>query len=120
MRRLASTFADLVRPRFAAGDTWWHRAQIAAFIQQIGIHARWRLVHKALLVENAEYLGTFGRAERSRLWYPPSKWTRRRRALAMVAVVGRSSSTHCSTRRPRPDHRAQVSDRLICHAVGSP
>ena len=35
----------------------WHRAQIAALVQQGGVDGRRRLVHEALVVQQAEHLG---------------------------------------------------------------
>jgi SAM-dependent methyltransferase len=50
-----------------------HRAQVAAFIQQIRVDAGWRLIYKALVMQDAQDFGTFGTAERPRLRCPLSR-----------------------------------------------
>src|SRR5262252_1479431 len=100
----------------------WHGAEITALVREGGIDAGWRLVHEALLVQEAEHLGAFGRAERARLGRrsPSGSGGRRSRVAPVLPVVGRPRLAEGGTRRPRADQRRQVLDRLVSDHVGSP
>src|SRR5437868_6207426 len=70
---------------------------------------RWKYVHfwgpRSLVISQLQTW--FGRAATSS-------------GLTVAAIVGRSRTTHRSTRRSRPNHCGQFGDRLVCHPVGSP
>src|SRR5262249_43701290 len=98
----------------------WHRAQVAALVQQIGVDGCWRLVHKALVVQHAKHCGAFVVTERPRLdgWRPTRPW--RSRTLTMTSIVGGSRATQRRTCRAFANDWCQIAHGLINHHFGSP
>src|SRR5216684_164715 len=119
MRGLATPLADLILSAEHAVHGG-HGAEVAAFIQQVGVHAGGCLVDEAFVVQYAEDLGTFGFAQRPRLRYSLSTETRRAWALPVSPIVGRSRVAQRGTCCPRADHCRQFTDGLIGHHFGSP
>src|SRR6266536_1220354 len=97
MSRLAAPLADFAfRSEYSVHRR--HRAEIAAFVQQIRVNAGWRLVHEAFVMQDAQDRGAFGAAERPRLRCPLCSPASGSWALAMVPIVGRSGPAQRRTR----------------------
>src|SRR5215510_4981006 len=97
MGRLAAPFADLAFGSQQAVHGR-DRTEVAAFIQEVGVDARGRLVDEAGVVQDAQYVSTFVAAERPRLRCRLTTRPRRRLALAVAPIVRRSGPAQRRTR----------------------
>src|SRR6185295_17215833 len=100
---LATPFADLALSAEHAVHSW-HGAQVAAFIQQVGVDAGGCLVNEALVMQHAQDRGSFSLTECPRLWHAGSGRSGWKRALSMAPIVGRSSAAQRGARGSLADH----------------
>src|SRR5579859_391051 len=119
MRRLAATLTHLTFGMQQAVHRR-HRAQIATFIQQVGIDAGRCLVDEALLVQHAEDLGAFVSTECARLRCTFASTPRPGRALAVTPIVACACAAERHARCAFAEDWGQITDRLIDHHFGSP
>src|SRR5690606_33071464 len=114
--RLATPFPDfavLAQDAVHRGD----RTHVDTLVEQLVIHHRRRLVDVLFAVEQRPHLVTLLRRERPRLRDRLAGRPGRLRALAVPAVVVSLWPAGGPARRPHPDQRGQLRDRLVDHLL---
>src|SRR5450755_4958537 len=113
MRELIATFPHAAMPGFQQPVHRPHRRQVAALVQQRGVHLLRRTVHEPLRVQHLEYRLALlfaqrpgrrrPRSRRSGLWWSPP------------TVDGCGRGTQRAARRPGAYHRRQLLNGLADH-----